>query len=1144
MAKTITQRLGSTALSLLLTGMFAQAAGPGAPHTVSASANFADITLSWQAPQTEKLLQWHDGISYNGTDGPVNDIQKAVILYVGARFDANDLKNNVGDVVDGVQIFMYRNVISQTVLVYENGEVVAQAKANPADYKKNSFLTVNLPEPVTIKDGAEYIFAVRFEAGHNADFVANKDRNCDHPGKGDLYSLDGKTWHEDGAGDFMVAAHLANSADQAPDSYKIYRDGAVAATTTDLAVTLEGESAGEHKYKIAAVYGDAEYASPEYPLTAAVFSQTPASANFTGAQVYDLDVSLAWAAPLAGSDKLTWTKGQLVNGIGGTAASNTKVWVRNSFDATDLTEFAGANINAINFTFKENTMSKITLWVAEDDVLVYSEDVSADDISKIVAGQETKFPLATPFKMRDGHSYAYGLYLMHQAKTHPCGVSDDAAVVNVKSNSFSTSSPNSNFLKSKPSWKTLAQGDIPGAWMMSADITGVEAKAGDNTYDVFRNGQSMATGLTDTKFGDAVPAPGTYQYSVVANKNGKAAIAAQKTVKVALPAAYSKPNITKATWTPESKTINLAWNTDKLISHCGDAYAYIGMDDDTPLMWGAEFSAADLALYKGLEIQKLRIALGDVMKDGVTVGVYTSKGVALAEETFGKDDIEPLAYYTITLSKPVTITGEESLILAYKGTIYGGSHPMLVDAGPLAAGGARVSFTNGATWLNLSSINAAYNNYNILISAYAAPAPDAPAAKAKASVSGIVMTQDGSITNVRRLSDQAPEVECCDPARATPAKAESARPQVASFNIYRNGALVSNTQDSQFSEVVTNFGEFSYQISALYSNGWESPLTDKLTITNTIDQKAEAPYGLEGQPDADGALNLKWTSPTGAVNLSYIADPGSLGRVGMTNSNPTSHVMIRFPADEMAKYVGHKVDRIRFALAVDEVESVYAIVAFGENIVYRQEVAKPVICPSGATEILLNDVRLNDPVVIPEGVDVYVGYIATYATGLKPLGTTGAAIAGNNDIISSSGTQGYWYSLKTKFKLDAGWYINATLAAPDQELERAAAVSEPAQYKVYCDGVAIATVNGTEYKVANAAAGKYTVVAVDAQGNESAESNAVLYNVNLGVTDITADTDNTDQGILYNLQGQPVSNPAPGLYLRRTAKGTVKVTVK
>lgn len=1137
MQKTFTSRLGIAALALAA-GISANGAGPGAPHTVKADAHYSDVTLSWQAPQAEKLLQWHDGSSYNGTDGVAGDPQKAVVIYMGARFDANDLVNNVDDIIDGITFFMYRNVISQTVLVYEDGKVVASAKADPAAYKKNAYLTVPLPEPVTIKAGSEYIFAVRFEAGQNADFVANKDRSCDHPGKGDLYSFDGKTWKQDGVGDFMVAAHLANGADQAPDCYNIYRDGQKVGTTTDLSYTLEGEPAGQHVYLVAASYAGTEYQSPSYSLTTSAFATTPASANLTGADVDGLNVSLAWAAPLAGGDKLTWAKGQLATGIGGTASSNTKVWIRNSFDASDLNEFAGASITAINATFNENTMSKITLWVTEDNVLVYSEDVSDDAIKAIEAKKDVKFPLAKPFQFKDGHEYAYGLYLMHTAKTHPCGVSDDAEVVNVKSNSFSTSSPNSsNFLKSKPSWKTLAQGNIGGCWTMSADITGSTAAQGAVSYDVLRDGQAVATGISDTKLADIVPAPGRYDYSIVAHKGGKASLAAERTVEVALPAEYAAPNIVGAQWDNDTKTVSLAWNTYSALSHCGDAYAYFGFDEETQLMWGSEFSADELAQYAGLEIKSLRVALGDVMKDGVKIGIYTTKGVALAETQLAADDLEPLLYYTLSLDKPVTITGEESLVLAYSGTIAAGTHPILVDAGPLAAGGARISFTNGANWMNLSSISQSYNKYNILISAYAGE-PETAAATALVH-KGATLTEGAATGKVLRLSAEPLNIESSAPA--APAKAAPARPKIASFNIYRNGELVANTTETAYSEQLKAFGVFSYSVSAVYQNGWESAKTPERTVSNEIAQKAEAPYGLEGTADADGALSLKWTSPTGAVNLSYITTPDELKRIGMTSTNPTSYCMVRFPADEMAKYVGHKVDRIRFALAVDEVKSVAAVVAFGENIVYMQDVTEPVVC--NGSPIVLNDVRLNEPVAIPAGQDVYVGYAATYATGLKPLGVTGTAIAGTNDIISSSASQGYWYSLKTKFKLDMGWYINATIAAPDQEVKKAAA-TEPAQYRVYRDGVAIATVTEPQYKVAGAVSGKYTVVAVDAEGNESAESNAVIYNDDSAVSDITADGAADGEGRLYDLQGRPVVNPTPGLYLRRTAAGTVKVAIK
>lgn len=79
--------------------------------------------------------------------------------------------------------------------------------------------------------------------------------------------------------------------------------------------------------------------------------------------------------------------------------------------------------------------------------------------------------------------------------------------------------------------------------------------------------------------------------------------------------------------------------------------------------------------------------------------------------------------------------------------------------------------------------------------------------------------------------------------------------------------------------------------------------------------------------------------------------------------------------------------------------------------------------------------------------------------------------------------------------------------------------------------VPAATAEGTYYLVA--ANGTKTLYYIE----------SVPVQKGAGVTDITVDAD-TEQGILYDLQGRPVSGTEPGLYIRRSGTKATKVLVK
>ena len=158
----------------------------------------------------------------------------------------------------------------------------------------------------------------------------------------------------------------------------------------------------------------------------------------------------------------------------------------------------------------------------------------------------------------------------------------------------------------------------------------------------------------------------------------------------------------------------------------------------------------------------------------------------------------------------------------------------------------------------------------------------------------------------------------------------------------------------------------------------------------------------------------------------------------------------------------------------------------------------------------VNDVRLNEPVEIPANTDVCVGFIMSYKSSTPhPLGCFECDEHTDlGDLISSSGSSGYWYSLHTKFKSNYCWYIKAVLSTADSDLPAKVASRSGSEnsisYNVYVDGVLVGNVAETTFTVKNAAEGKYYVTAVNGD-EESGESNAVFYGEVSGIEDVNSD---------------------------------------
>lgn len=1104
----------------------------GKPHSLSATANFTEVTLTWQAPNAEKKLQWHNDYAYNGDDGTTSDYQKPVEFYSGALFTADDLKANVGEVIEAISFYQYRPVISATVVVFEDGAIVSETQADPTTFKKDEVLRVALEKPVTIKAGSEYRFAVRWIAGQNLDMVAIKDQASEVAGRGDQFSLDGVNWISTGDGDYLVTAHLANDVDEAPTGYTVYRGTSKVADTAETTAVLSNEPEGKNEYSVEATYTGATHRSASATVNVRSLASTHPSPTASTPTVNGLDVALAWTAPLTGGSELTWgTKTNSVS-IGGTASSNTKVWIKNEFEATDLPAFAGGKISGLNTYFAEACVTAVTAWVMCDGKIVTFEKASGEKIAAITAGSWLHVDFSEPVAIEAGHKYAYGVYVLHTPKMHPIGVSD-ALTVNTKGNSFSTSSPNStNFLNSKPSWKTLRSGGIEGNWMLTADISDAPATVTTAGYDIYRNGTLVKTDLTATTFDDTVEKPDTYEYAIVArDANGHTSEPATCQAVVKLPAEYSAPVLESATFDAETRTVAASWNTDKELAKHGEATYVVGFKEDMAMMWGTQFTKADLEPYKGYTITKIKFAIGDAVT-GLKVGVYTPDGKVLAEEDLSNETITPLAFYTLKLSKPVTIDGTTDVILAYSGTLAANTDPIILDGGPLTPNGARVSLTGGTSWMNLGTIQSAYDGYNIIISALAG---DTTPAAGPAKVTPFDASIDTETPLVRRTKAvEATELGVAAPAdyKAPAVQARATSPKVTSFNIYRNGEIVAKTTERSFSEVLNKHNIFNYFVTAVYANGWESAASATFTVNNGIDQKAVAPYGLSAT-ESEGNLTLEWQSSDKAAVLSYVTDETNYLGLGMTGSNPTSHVAVRFSTEDLVPHIGKAIDHVQFMLYTADVTSLSVIVLVGENIVYRQSVAVE------GLKAGLNDVRLNEPYIIPAGAEVGVGYVTKYPTGLKPLGMdAGTATPGYGDLISSSGSAGYWYSLKTKFSMDHNWWVKAILSTPDQELNTADATATT--YNVYLDGTPVKTgLTSTSVLLEKAASGRYYVTAVDAEGVESGESNSVYYTAKDAVNDIVVDSEANAPVEYFNLQGARLSNPVPGTTVIRRQGSTI-----
>ncbi len=1141
----------------------------GQPHSLKADVTFQDVTLSWKAPTDDITLQWHDDEDYNGLDGVLKDPQGAVEFYAASKFTADELAPYAGQTIDAVRYWEYREIFKASVVIFEDGKAVYEQPADLSGFEKNSWRNVKFDEPYTIPEGKELMIAVRYSCGRNMEFVAICDRAATK-GKGNLYSYDGKTWNIDAPGDFLITALLHNEATETPTGYNVYRDDAkvnaelIADATS---YTLAGEAEGVHKYKVGAVYASNEQMSAEIEVNSlSAYNYLPSVSGVSGT-VDHLTGTLQWGAPLQRGDEMTWSNKTLGQSIGGTSSTNPQVWIIQQFAPTDLAAFPNHQITAINSYIKnDGTITTVTAFVMKNGVIDYFEQVSEDAVAAITPDAWNKFALAEPYKMELGNEYAFGLYYKHTKGGHPVGV-DNGVTVDGKGNTFSTSGPSSSgFGNTKPYWKTLSSGDIPGNFMLTADVEALSPEAAEpmtvTGYDVYRDGEIIAADVQETTYKDEVPDLGMYTYAIVAKgEGGKVSDKTSTILTYTLPSEYTAPVIVDYDQT--GRDISMSWSSSAFeMKKYGTASYVAGFNEEMPLMYGAKFTAEELADCAGYKLSQITFGIGDEL-DAFSLKVIAEGGEVLYEEPFAKGDIEPGYLYTLTFDEGdvVKIPEGKDVYLVYDATLPAGSSAILLDAGPEVDGGAVVNLAGGTgTWLKMSTIASDLAGLNIVIGALAVAdgAAQSPAKAPAVRLNGTKL--DGqrveklTVTAVKDIN--LDEVEfglepAVKPAKA-PAKAAE-KPVAKSYRIYSNGEMVTETEATEYAETLTEYGVFDYYITTVYENGWESPASEVMRFTNTIAQRSEAPYDLQGTPDGKN-LNLTWKPVSDAPVLTYNTGEGTLRGIAMTGSSVIeSYVAAKFPAAEIADKVGQEVSHITFGLYENVALTLSVYVMYGENIVYMQDVdPSTIVVDPSSPNAIFTTVRLDKPVPVVAGQDLSVGYLITYNSGAHPLlGYEGVEVTPYySDLISSSATPGYWRSLKEDLTYAWNWAISATLKTADQTLEpmkAKAAAEDGVTYTVYRDGTPVQTgITATEFVVENAAEGVYTVTAT-VGGDESAESNSVTYGTPTGIDDVTtAEADTLKRGPVYTVDGRMVSRDGDltklpkGVYIMGGKKFVVK----
>lgn len=1130
-------------LSAFLLSVIGVSAKNGAPHTIKASALVNKVTLSWHSPAADMTLKQHNDYNYNGMDGKQLDPQGPCIIYGANRYSAAELQNYVGKKIEAITYFEYRDAADVEVQIYENNKLVRSQHIGAHTYVKNQTDTVRLAEPYVIPAGVELLIVNKLTHGSNQELSLTTDKTVT-VGKGNVYSYDGKNWKNDGNGDFIITAILGYEKCDEPLGYNIYCNGTKVndELLTGTAYSLTEQQGGNNLYTVGAVYENGEEISEPCAVSVADMATAYPSVNNLQVITEGVEGILTWEAPIATADEMTWATKTKGNSIGGTSTTSPKVWVKSEFSAGDIVAFHGHKIKALSCFIAEKTLTAGTAVIFKNGAVDYYEAVPADLINAIEeTGSMLTMPLATPYEFVDGNTYAYGFYFTHAKSAHPVGTDNGAGFT--KGNQFSVSSPSSSFEKSNPSWKTLASGNIPGNFMLYATMEASEGAMKTTptaSYLVYRNGEKIAE-VKDPEYLDEVPTIGNYDYEVYAKSedNRISSVAAKKTVTYNLPAGYNPPTIFQSDYDKDSHKVSMAWSSKVCeMKKYGTASYLAGFSEEVDLKWGARFSKEELAPYVGFSISEMTMGIGAEL-DTFAIQIYAGKEL-VSSEVIKKGEINAATLYKLNLDNPVTIEADKDYYLCYSANVPAKANALIVDAGPLKDGGAMVSLNGGSSWNKLGLVASDMANYNIVISAMAYPkSPGDKAAAVKLGSNGMLteeMQRDAlpliNVEEMRAFETEGIGVEASEAvkvAKKAPKKAAAA-PEEFAYNVYCNGELIQSSDATSIEYVLPAYNDYSIYVTSLFNvNGyvWESAPSDTWLFFYEAPQLAPAPYGLSGKKE-NGELNLAWSDATCKEGLLKMHGTEALGNaIGMTGSGTREgHHAVMYTPEKIAEMgiAGNTITHINFKLADNNIKSCYVFAMYRNSKIFEQDVDIDNVVKGW------NVVRLNREITIPANDNFSFGYHITYASGVKPAACDdGPAISGYADLISSSATDGYWYSLLTKYKLDYNFLISANMSAKDANVDETVTL-EPAMkgdvtYNVYCNGEQIATgVAEGKYSVASPATGYYQVSCVE-NGEESLLSNKLYYDATTGILSVAANNASA-AGAAYDLAGRRIASSA------------------
>ena len=289
-------------------------------------------------------------------------------------------------------------------------------------------------------------------------------------------------------------------------SYKLYRNGKLIANVTDNYYTAPAP--GQHTYYVRSVNADGVNSVNSEKLDVEVLFKGPEITDLTAKRYNVNNVELNWTSDVVESATLKYYDGDFPGD--GYWWNPGEYWGQ-KFTKEELVEYADMSVTSVDvMMYTVDKQYELAIFTEKDDVLekVYSQEFTCP------SSYEKKWftvTLDTPILL----DYTKNIVVMF------CSVSEEV-VVPLIYKSVHDYGDNSGIYSDG----SYVQYSSTVGYLIKTNLTSL------NTYDVYRNGEEIASEIKENSYNDTNLELGTYEYSVVANYSG--GVTEPKTVVIEL----------------------------------------------------------------------------------------------------------------------------------------------------------------------------------------------------------------------------------------------------------------------------------------------------------------------------------------------------------------------------------------------------------------------------------------------------------------------------------------------------------------------------------------------------------------------------------------------------------------------------------